>query len=611
MVVVLDLRKGELERLGSRVLVVADTERLAAGQRVLQEVFSSRLVRAVLVVAVGPDVRLPPALDGESRRVLWVGDPCGILWDADTGEAAHGPGVSSEAILIDLLTQPEVFDEVVNSLGDIPYGTASPGWRIVAGRIDPEVLAQAFREVAERFHGPVPQDTASFNSPLATALPVLSGTVDLPADLLDALIPEGPMDRLYRQAAAQVDRAARALDDLSYFSPAPARAAITDEVIAAGRALAEFRDTVARLFSDIDHADEAAAETLAFHGIRFATPAGMGSAEIVGELRADVDAALAERKSLTRLVSRLRQLADHSAPIGSAAFVGDLRRICPDELLNALHAPADFPARLVDRFVFWRRSRAWWREQLSLGAARTALDELRSRLERVAASEWTLGRARTHTSDAARMLAAVLNEVCGQVSGTLMDWSRAEAGQAAAGPALDEEVTVRLRDRGGQLREVITGDLLDAVSGWLEPGWTSLEHGDYRDAQSGLELRVDETLRQYRYHLVHRGVQERPDFGTGDAGRQQLVDAVWRQSQQVVRALSAQPGGQMLQLCGDRDLAALLHQAYAVRFAPRAVRGQGNPPGVVWTRSGQYAGTLRLVPLRPGTVEENWSGDGT
>ncbi|MCF6470265.1 hypothetical protein FAF44_17940 [Nonomuraea sp. MG754425] len=610
MVEVLDLRKDEAARLGPRVLVVTDTERLADGQRVLQEVFSSRLVRQVLVVALGPEPRLPPALNGESRRVLWVGDPCGILWNADTGEATHGPGVSAESILVDLLSQPEVFDEVVNELGDIPYGIASPGWRIVAGRIDPEVLAQAFTDVAERFGGPIQQESALFASPLATALPVLSGTADLPADLLDALVPGGRMDRLHRRAREQLDRAARALDDLGYLHAAPVRAAIVDEVIAAGRALAEFRDAVERLFAEIDHGDEDAADRLAANGVKFATPAGMGHAEIVGELRADVASALAERRSLTRMVARLRLLADQSAPIGSAAFVSDCRRICPDELLNDLHAPAEFPPGLAERFVYWRRSRAWWRDRLALGPARTALDGLRSLLERVAASEWTLGEARTHTSDAARTLAAALHEICAQVSATLSDWSRAEAGQAAASPALDEEVTVRLRDRGGQLREVVTGDLLDAVTGWLEPGWTALEHGDFRDVQTGLERRVDETLRQYRYHLAHRGVQEKPEFGTADAGRQELVDAVWRQSQHVVRALRAQPGGQMLQLCGDRDLSALLRQSSAVRFAPRAVRGQDNPPGVVWTRSGQYAGTLRLVPLRPGTAEEDWSGDG-
>ncbi|MFC7106499.1 hypothetical protein ACFQQB_42485 [Nonomuraea rubra] len=137
MVVVLDLRKEEVSRLGPRVLVVTDTERLAAGQQALQEVLSSRLVRSVLVVALGPEPRLPPALNGESRRVLWVGDPCGILWNADTGEAAHGPETSSEAILIDLLSQPEVFDQVVGELGEIPYGTASPAgasWRAASTR---------------------------------------------------------------------------------------------------------------------------------------------------------------------------------------------------------------------------------------------------------------------------------------------------------------------------------------------------------------------------------------------------------------------------------------------------------------------------------------------
>ncbi|MFC7588323.1 hypothetical protein ACFQYP_34940 [Nonomuraea antimicrobica] len=58
-VVLLDLRKGEPERLGGRMLVVAGTELLAGSQQVLQDVLSSRLVRSVLVVAVGPDLRLP------------------------------------------------------------------------------------------------------------------------------------------------------------------------------------------------------------------------------------------------------------------------------------------------------------------------------------------------------------------------------------------------------------------------------------------------------------------------------------------------------------------------------------------------------------------------
>ncbi|MEU4223769.1 hypothetical protein AB0F17_05700 [Nonomuraea sp. NPDC026600] len=604
MVELLDLRKGGLERLSARMLVVADTDRLATAQQELQEVLGSRLVRSMLVVAMGPDLRLPPALNGEARRVLWVGDPYGIVWESDTGEAALGPNANAEPILLDLLTQPEVFDAVTGILGEIPYGTASPGWRIVAGRIDPEVLAQAFREVAERFDAPYHADTAGYSSPLATALPVLGGGADLPADLVDALIPEGRMDGLYRRAAARIDAAARALEQLRYFSGAPVRAAILEKVVAAGQALAEFRDAIARLFEETDPVAEDTAERLARHGIKFATPAGMGHREIVAELRADVEASLGERKSLARLTARLRALADQSAPIGSAAFVDDVFRLCPNELLDRLHAPAGFPPQLLDRFVFWRRSLGRWREQLALGEARTALEDLRAVLGRVAASEWALGRARTHASDSARTLAAELSEIAAQVANTLEEWSTRQAGQAAAAPALEEEVMARLRDRGGQLREIIVGDLVDAVAGWLEPGWISLEQGAYRDVRAGLDRRVGETLRQYRHHLVHRGVQERPDFATGDAGRQDLIDAVWRQSQQVDRALRAEPGGAMLQLCGDRDLALLLRQAHAVRFAPRAVRGQDGLSGVVWTRSGQYAGTLRLVPLRPGAVDD-------
>ncbi|MFI0421565.1 hypothetical protein [Spongiactinospora sp. 9N601] len=604
MVEVLDLRKGAPERLAARMLVVADTDRLATAQPELQQVLGSRMVRSVLVVAMGPDLRLPPALYGETRRVLWVGDPRGIVWGAETGEAASGPGASAEPVLLDLLTQPELFDAVAGALREIPYGTASPGWRIVAGRVDPATLAQVFREVAEVFAAPQQAGPIGSGPPGAIALPVLTGAAELPAAPGDALVAGGRMEGLYQRAAARIDAAERALGALRYFSPAPARAAVLDRVMAAGQALAEFRDAIVRLFQEIDPAEEDTADKLAEHGIKYTVPAGMDDREIVAELRAEVETALAERRSPGRLIARLLALADQSAPIGSAAFILDPGQICPDVLLDVLHEPERFPERPLERWIFWRRSMLRWRTALALGPARVALEGLRAKLGAVAVSEWRLGRARAHASDSARTLADALGELAERVAGTLRRWNTQETALRGAAPVLAEEVVVRLRDRAGRLREIITGDLHDAVGRWLEPAWISLEQGVYREVRDGLADRVEETLRQYRHHLAHRGVQERPDFATGDTGRQDLIDAVWRQSQQVDRALRAPSGGPMLQLCGDRDLALLLHQAHAVRFAPRAVRGGNAPPGVVWTESGQYAGTLRLVPLRPGAVDD-------
>ncbi|MER6946749.1 hypothetical protein ABT294_22215 [Nonomuraea sp. NPDC000554] len=607
-VVLLDLRRDEPGSVGTRVLVVVDADDLARRQPVFAELLSSHLVRSVLCVVVGQGMRLPPALYGESRRVIWVGDPHGIGWELDTGEAFPGPESSAEGTLVDLLGQPEVFDEVVERLGEIPYGVASPGLRVVAGRIDPEVLAQAYREVADRFDEPVTQEAGAFTAPLATAIPVLGGQVELPTSLSDPFVPGGRLDGMFRRVTDHLYQAADGVSSLRYLHRESARQSVMADVVAAGRALAELRDTVCRLFDELDQGgefDEDAAERMVRYGVKFATPPGMGSEEIVAELRAGVESALAEGRSLVRLAARLRALADRSAPIGSAAFVGDVTRVCPDALLHGLHAPPEFP-RGLRRFLLWHHSLGLWRNQLALPEAVRAVGELRTLVARVAVSEWMLAEPRRHTSNAARTLASAIGEICDRLAATLTDWSKAEVQGKATGTGLDEEVTVRLRDRGGQLREVIAGDLFDAVDGWLRPAWPLLEQGAYQDVRVGLDERVNGTMRQYRYHLTHLGVQEKPDFATRDSGRQGLVDAVWRQSPQVEGALRVGPGERMLQLCGDRDLAALERRAHVVRFAPRAVRSPAHPAGVIWTGAGQYAGTLRLVPLRSGAVEEDW-----
>jgi len=47
-----------------------------------------------------------------------------------------------------------------------------------------------------------------------------------------------------------------------------------------------------------------------------------------------------------------------------------------------------------------------------------------------------------------------------------------------------------------------------------------------------------------------------------------------------------------------------------VAFAPRLTKdtlGPSLPPDTTWTRSGSYAGLIRLVPLRPAATRVMWT----
>jgi hypothetical protein len=128
----------------------------------------------------------------------------------------------------------------------------------------------------------------------------------------------------------------------------------------------------------------------------------------------------------------------------------------------------------------------------------------------------------------------------------------------------------------------------------------------------------------YGVHLTLRGIHETPAFGRPSRRREDLVDAVWKESSRVADVLAAgvtDPG--ILQLSAVGDLAFLdvdPDAATLTRFAPRAARGAlgrarpGDTPGapspalpalpaeLVWTDGGQVAGVLRLAGLRAGAT---------
>jgi hypothetical protein len=80
----------------------------------------------------------------------------------------------------------------------------------------------------------------------------------------------------------------------------------------------------------------------------------------------------------------------------------------------------------------------------------------------------------------------------------------------------------------------------------------------------------------------------------------------------IREALRHDPRQEMWQLCGPDDLSALdvAGSWRVVAFAPRLTKdalGVMLPPETIWTRSGSYAGLIRLVPLRPAATRVEWT----
>jgi hypothetical protein len=153
----------------------------------------------------------------------------------------------------------------------------------------------------------------------------------------------------------------------------------------------------------------------------------------------------------------------------------------------------------------------------------------------------------------------------------------------------------------------------------LRPCWDRLHAGVVDDLPTGLRERLTGLLADYATHVEAYGIAE--PVGERTESRAALVAALWQESVATGALPRDLPADRrMLQLCGPADLPLLdptVERFRLVRFAPRAAQGAfGTDRGaaaLTWTASGHLAGVLRLVPLRAGAVEQNWTtsvGDG-
>jgi len=247
-------------------------------------------------------------------------------------------------------------------------------------------------------------------------------------------------------------------------------------------------------------------------------------------------------------------------------------------------------------WFWWARAAHRWVAAVAVGEGRQLVDGWERTLSEVAVLEWQLGDTRRFTTDAARALAATFQQIA--------DLLRGYAGEAGTG-AMPAQATA-----GDDLAAVVARDLADAVHAAMEPGWEWLREGSLSHLRSDVADGFADLLEEYRRHRQGHHILQPPPFSRSRDGDRQLHRMLGSPIR-LARLLASPPSEPFGQLCAAEDLPLLdaaPQSAHLIRFAPRAaLDGVGGVSDVCLTANGRLAGVLRLVPLRPGTVELVWA----
>ncbi|MFD8781166.1 hypothetical protein [Kitasatospora sp. NPDC059599] len=259
----------------------------------------------------------------------------GLVWagDLQAGHGADDPAGPADpqalAVLVDLLSVTELFDETLELLGSLPDGVAAPALRVMEHGLSPEVRGQAWSEALLRFAGS--HGTAS-GSPTGGHPTVLAGLVEgsttgTPGRRVDG----GPASRAYYEVVTELAAAEGELVRLGgpagLFTGAARRA--LEAALGRGRqALDRYGSVVGEVLrSDGGIAGtQPAAESatrLARLGIAVDPPTTTG--ERIGEsLRGLAVGLLRDGLPLRSVAQRFALLAEQVQPLSNAPLLAEL-----------------------------------------------------------------------------------------------------------------------------------------------------------------------------------------------------------------------------------------------------------------------------------------------
>ncbi|WP_063806621.1 hypothetical protein [Streptomyces regalis] len=279
-----------------------------------------------------PDRRLlrPSVLRASGTALLWAGD----LRSARTAlEQPEPDDPDALAVLVDVLSVPDVYLEVLDRIQSLPEAVAAPGVRLLEQDLPPEVRDRAWRDALTRFAG---EDTELAPDVLLTT----SSGADLPEPLRVLVAGRGGRDLGHREPGGVADEAYRACADvLDYADEALAglrtlpgllrasrREAFEADVDQAREALDNYRDLVTTALRSGGGSAPSAAESatrLAALGLRVPSAEGMG--ERIGEgLREFAHKLLGQQLALRSVAQRFTGLAGRVEPVPGSALLPKL-----------------------------------------------------------------------------------------------------------------------------------------------------------------------------------------------------------------------------------------------------------------------------------------------
>ncbi|WP_044367497.1 hypothetical protein [Streptomyces natalensis] len=302
--------------------------------------------------AYEPDRRLvrPAMLRASGTALLWAGD----LRSAATAlERPEPDDPAALAVLVDLLSVPDVFLRVLDDLGSLPEAVAAPGVRLLEQDLPPEVRDRAWRDALTRFAG---EDTA-----LGPDLPAAGwSAADLPEPLRGLVAGRGGRGVRHRETAGVAEDAYRACADalveaedaLAGLRAVPGllrpgrRIAFEADLDRARQALDDYRDLVGTALHSgsgsgtVPSAAETAAR-LAALGLRVPSAEGVG--ERIGEgLREFAGKLLGQGLALRAVAQRFTGLAGRVEPVPGSALLPRLAEHSADAVARR-SAAADGP----------------------------------------------------------------------------------------------------------------------------------------------------------------------------------------------------------------------------------------------------------------------------
>jgi hypothetical protein len=586
----------------SRMLVVDDTAALVDHAWVYQRLLTARRLKSLLCVALGPpgpqgpeglspQIRIPANISSSlGSAVLWVSDPRGVDWQLSAAAIANGHAggqVSGLDYLLGVLSVDEVFDKVLATMvSDVRNGVASPGLRLAGADDEAASFAAALALAIERLTGPGSGLATGTEEPFISLIPGSFGMIGLTEGGELA----GYRDRIGDSVAVVSATLGKPRGGLLRRGEPDVR----DDVIAIGKDLSAFRDRVARLFTDADSAGdltEVQRGQVTAAGVELPEPSPRTDPGADGEdanrsvvSRAAVQAAR-RGDTLPRVTRRLNLTAQQLTYKGSVSYLPEVEKLCPAGLLDRLASPAPRPPGKTEPDVR--------RRELGLVDAARAAHDLAALVVTVAGKEWSGGAA---VADEITRIRIALDGI----NSKLAEHAAARGATVSTGGARG----TRLIRLGESLMPILC-DLVDAALA----AEASTPSASGQEAYERAQVKTGDLIEEWTRHAALHGATSPPPFA-----KSVVLDHTYADDNMAAirEALRHDPRQEMWQLCGPDDVGVLdvARPSQVVAFAPRLTKdalGVNLPPDTTWTRSGSYAGLIRLVPLRPAATQVEWT----